>query len=70
MGPWLDKALRFRNYADELRLIAADKATLNNRYALKRIANDYERMAETLEAIDRSNRAMSKAANPKRAARS
>ena len=70
MGPWLEKSLRFRNYAEEPRLIAADKAALNNRYALKRAANHYERMAEILEAIDRSNRAMSKAGNSKRATKS
>jgi len=70
MSPWLDKSLRFRNYADELRVIASDKYVFNNRSALKRIANHYDRMAEALEAIDKSHRTMSKTANSKPATKS
>jgi len=50
----LRKALRCRNYAEELRIIAADKAMPENGRALLRIAASYDEMAENLEAIERA----------------
>ena len=50
----LRKALRCRNYAEELRIIAADKAMPENGRALLRIAASYDEMAESLEAIERA----------------
>ena len=50
----LRKALRCRNYAEELRIIAADKMMPENGRALLRIAASYDQMAESLEAIDGS----------------
>ncbi|HYM19250.1 MAG TPA: hypothetical protein VEU06_11845 [Micropepsaceae bacterium] len=44
-------AKRYREYAEELRVIAADKQVRENRDALLKIAKDYERMASTLEAM-------------------
>jgi hypothetical protein len=53
----IDDALRCRNYAEELRLIASDKTTAESREALLKVANDYDRMASSFEAIDRNKRA-------------
>ena len=47
----LFRAVRYRNYAEELRVIAADHKDADNRQILVRIADDYERMAAELEAI-------------------
>jgi hypothetical protein len=55
----LEKALRFRNYAEELRLIAGDKSSAESRRALLQIASHYDRMANTLEALDRSKNKLS-----------
>jgi hypothetical protein len=54
----LETALVFPNYAEELRLIAADRATPENRDALMKIALDYDKAAELLEAIARSKKAL------------
>jgi hypothetical protein len=58
MSEELDTAQRYRQRAEELRTIALDDKTRENRDALLRIAKDYEQMADTLEAIDKTNRAM------------
>jgi len=52
----IEAALRCRNYAEELRIIAADKATPENREALLRIADDYDQMANSFESLDRAKR--------------
>ena len=54
----LGVALRFRNYAEELRIIAADMATAENRDALTKVAFDYDRAASSIEAISRSKKAL------------
>jgi hypothetical protein len=51
-----DTAKRYRQHAEELRTIAADKQARENRQALLRLAVDYDRMAETMDAIDRTNK--------------
>ena len=51
MGDFLKRAVRFRNYAEELRVVAADRWSVENAEALIKIADDYERMAESLEAM-------------------
>jgi hypothetical protein len=48
---FLEKAIRFQNYAEELRVIAADRTTAENSAILLRVAADYERMAKSLEAM-------------------
>ena len=58
MSEELDTAQRYRQRAEELRTIAADDKARANRTALLKIAADYERMADTLEAIDQTNRAI------------
>jgi hypothetical protein len=60
MSEELDTAKRYRQRAEELRAIAAADQTRENRNALLKIAKDYEQMADTLEAIDKTNRAISK----------
>ncbi|HYM17045.1 MAG TPA: hypothetical protein VEU06_00655 [Micropepsaceae bacterium] len=50
----LRKALRCRNYAEELRIIAADKLIAENSRVLLRLAVTYDQMAGSLEAIERS----------------
>jgi hypothetical protein len=57
MGNAFDSALRCRNYAEELRIIAADRASAENRKTLLTIADDYDRIAMSYEAIDKSKRA-------------
>lgn len=53
----LEAALRYRNYAEELRLIAADKTVTETRDMLLSAAKTYDRMADSYEALDRSRRA-------------
>lgn len=55
MSEELDTANRYRQRAEELRLIAEDETSKEARSTLWKIAADYERMAESLEAIDRAN---------------
>jgi hypothetical protein len=54
MAEDLDTAIRCRNYAEELRLIAADKTTAENRETLLRIAEDYDRLATSFEHLVKS----------------
>lgn len=54
----IETALRFRNYAEELRVIAADKTTTENRETLLRVAADYERIADSFDAIIKSKNAL------------
>lgn len=56
MGGEFDSALRYRNYAEELRIIAADKTSAENREMLLKVASDYDRIARSFESIDRSKR--------------
>ena len=56
MSGEFDSALRCRNYAEELRLIAADRTTTENRDTLLKVAEDYDRIARSYESIDRSKR--------------
>ena len=58
MSREIDEALRLRNYAEQLRIIAADRATPENRDALLRVARDYDQAAASFEAIDRHKKAM------------
>ncbi len=57
MGREFDSALRCRNYAEELRIIAADRTSVENRETLLKVAEDYDRIATTFESIDRSKKA-------------
>ena len=54
----IEAALVFRNYAEELRIIAADRATPENREALMKIALDYDQAAASIEAIERSKKVL------------
>ena len=58
----VDAALRCRNYAEELRVIAADWITSENRKALLRVAADYDRMAISYDAMDKADAAISQRA--------
>jgi predicted kinase len=57
----LETALRYRSHAEELRAIAADMLDPNNRETILKIASDYDRMASSMEAIDRTYQTMRKA---------
>jgi hypothetical protein len=59
LGEELDTARRYRLHAEELRTIATDRTMHQSRESLLRIAADYEHMAQTLEAIDRTNQTLS-----------
>ena len=56
MSEELETAQRYRQRAEELRVIAANEASREHRSALERIARDYDTMAETMEQIDKTNR--------------
>jgi hypothetical protein len=55
MSEELDTARRYRQHAEELRIIAAESGGTHAQ-ALLQIAEDYDRMAASLEAIDKTNR--------------
>lgn len=54
MSTEVETALRYRNYAGELRLIAGDRSTTENRRTLLRVAADYDHLAASLEATSQS----------------
>ena len=54
----IDTANRYRVHAEELRAIAEQDRDSNTRRMLLKVADDYEHMAATLEAIDKTNNAM------------
>ena len=58
MSEELDTAVRYRLHAEELRVIAVDKLSPENRDTLMKLAEDYDHMAKTLEAIDKTNQSM------------
>lgn len=49
-------AARYRGYAEKLRAIAKTDRIEQTRRALLSVAKNYERMAEMIEAIDRTNK--------------
>lgn len=51
----LETARRYRLHAEELRLIAEDVEDRSNRRILIEVAKDYEKMANSLEALHRVN---------------
>lgn len=63
MSEELDAAAKYRQHAEELRAIAADKEAKGNREILLGLAADYEHMAETMEAIDKTNKAIRRPRN-------
>jgi len=48
----LETAERYRNRAEELRIIAESMTDAKMRNVLTEVAHDYERMARSLETID------------------
>ena len=54
----LDTATRYRQHAEVLRVIACDSSSQTIRTTLLKIADDYDRMASSLEAVDTTNRAL------------
>ena len=63
MSEELETASRYRVHAEELRVIAEQDRDHETRRMLLRVADDYEHMAQTLEAIDRTNKAVHKPRN-------
>jgi len=55
MSVELETAERYRSHAEELRIIAETDRHVETRRVLRGIADDYDRMAQTLEEIDRTN---------------
>ena len=53
MGEDVDLAIRYRNHAEELRIIADDAIWSGTRASLLMAAEDYDRMAQTLEKMRR-----------------
>jgi purine nucleoside permease len=50
----VETALRFRNLAEELRLLASGAKDDRNREALMRAAENYDRVALSYDAIERT----------------
>ena len=55
MSEETDTAIRYRVHAEELRVIAEQDRDYDTRRMLMRVADDYDHMANTLEAIDKTN---------------
>lgn len=55
MSEETDTAFRYRQHAEELRAIAGDAKDRDMKRILMSIAVDYEHMADSMEAIDRTN---------------
>ena len=53
-------AERYRQHAKELRLIAADPTSASISAPLLNLAVDYVQLAERLEAVDKTNKAMAR----------
>lgn len=49
MGDKLDRVLRYRNRAEQLKIIAAEDQSPKHRLALLGVATDYDRIADSLE---------------------
>jgi hypothetical protein len=45
------RLIRYRNYAEELRVIASERVNPEDYEALRRIAADYDRMAASVERV-------------------
>ncbi len=60
MGYELDAAKRYREHAEQLRVIADSDGHERTRQTLLKIASEYEQMAETFIAIERTNQALGK----------
>jgi hypothetical protein len=54
MSEELETARRYRLHAEELRVIAQGTLAEPNRHILLEVANDYEKMAKSLEALHES----------------
>ena len=60
MSADLEKARQYRERAEEIRIMASDKRGAAIRDSLQSIAATYDRLAQSLEAIDKTNRALEK----------
>ena len=58
MGAELETARRYRLHAEELRVLAESMELDRSRDVVLEVAEDYERMAKSLEAIDNSEVAL------------
>jgi hypothetical protein len=61
MSNELERSVRCRNYAEELRIIAADGGAGEKRLALLEAATAYDQMADSMEALLRSREQLRKA---------
>jgi hypothetical protein len=52
----LERAIRYQNYAEDVRIIAAARTTPDSRQMLLRLVDSYERLAPQLEAMSNANR--------------
>ena len=58
MGAELETARRYRLHAEELRVLAESMELDRSRDVVLEVAEDYEKMAKSLEAIDNSEVAL------------
>ena len=60
----LETAVRYRLHAEELRVIADAAVDATHQKQLRTIAADYEQMADQLEQIDKTNKAIHRQRQP------
>jgi hypothetical protein len=58
MSAETETAKRYRRHAEQIRTIAQGRSQEQTRQALLNVARDYERMADTLLAIDKTNQTL------------
>ena len=54
----LETAVRYRLHAKELRIFAAERTARDIQQPLLKLAEDYEHLADELEAIDKTNQTL------------
>jgi hypothetical protein len=55
MSEETDAAAQYRQHAEDLRTISTEAFDPKTKKALLKIASDYERMAESMDAIEQTN---------------
>ena len=50
----MERILNCRNYAEELRMLAAEKKQIENQWALLQTAETFDRLADAFEALRRA----------------
>jgi len=52
----MERIVSCRNYAEELRILAAEKKQIENQWALLQTAETFDRLADVFEALQKAGR--------------